>query len=234
MPKGPWRWLGCAVLGTLLALAASGQPKPTEETLGSWVLSCPPAPPPGVKAEPCIMRHKDWVLQPGSGGPSAALEIQARGSQFVPAVAVRGMPTQLALGGSLVVKPVVGFQYDNGKRLEMTCGLIGAAYACAPEASVVPVAAAGLGKARSITVLVAMSIPGMMDLPPQQRTLDLNGINLALSRLATVAVTNEALPDVPGLDLQAFLDKVLRAAGFQNGVGDILQKVMPLVASLRG
>lgn len=213
---------------------AHAQPKPAEETIGAWLLACPAPPPAGAKADPCIMRHRDWVVQPSSGNPSAALEIQARGGAYIPAVALRGMPTQAALGGSLVVKPLVGFTYDSGPRIAMSCGLIGAAYACAPEASVVPAASAGLAKARSITVTVAMSIPGLIDLPPQQRTLELTGINQALLRLAKVEVTDEALPAVPGLDLQAFMDKVLRAAGFENGMADILNKVMPLVGAGRG
>ena len=218
----------------LACLLPASPSRAADEEIGSWVLACPPPPAAGAKAEPCIMRHKSWVLAPGNGGPSAALEVQMRGDALVPVVALRGLPMQAALGGSMVLKPVVGVRFDNGPRSDMTCGLSGASYACAPEVAAIPATAAALPKAHTVTVKIELTIPGMMALPPAERTMDLAGTEAALVRLRAVGAITEALPAVPGLDWQGFLDHVLRAAGFQTGVGDVLPKVLPLVAGMKG
>jgi hypothetical protein len=74
----------------------------------------------------------------------------------------------------------------------------------------------------------------MIALPPQERTMELSGTEAALTRLRSVGAIAEALPAVPGLDLQQFLDRVLRAAGFANGAGDVLPKLLPLLAGMKG
>ena len=214
----------------LLVWLAGTAPVLAEEDIGSWVLACPAPPPAG----PCTVRHKTWVLAPGNGGPTAALEVQMRGDALVPVVALRVIPMQAALSGSLVLKPSVGVRFDGGPRAEMNCGLSGASYACAPEAGAVAATAAALPKAHAVTVRIELTIPGMMALPPAERTMELSGTEQVLARLRAGGAVTEALPAVPGLDMQQFLDRILRAAGFQNGIGDVLPKVMPLVAGMKG
>jgi hypothetical protein len=219
-----------------IGLAFAGLAPPgwaADEEIGSWVLACP-APPAGTQADGCILRHKSWVLAPGNGGPSAALEVQMRGDSLVPVVALRGMPTQAAVGGSLVLKPDVAVRFDNGPRSPMSCGLSGAAYACAPQLAAIGPTAAALPKAHAVTVRIELTIPGMMTLPPTERTMELSGTEAALARLRAVGAITEALPEVPGLDWQGFLDHMLRAAGFANGAGDVLPKLLPLVAGMKG
>lgn len=246
MPRGLVPWLmtaaalahcfmsPLAIAGHLLISPASAQPRPAEELVGVWLLACHAAT--VTKPEPCIMRHRDWVLQPGSGGLSAALEVQARDGALVPVVTLRGIPAQAALGTSLLMKPQVHFHYDAGPPIGMTCGLSGIIYACAPDAPLIAAAASGLRPARSITVRIELSIPGMFALPPQEQRLDLSGTSQALARLAATGglVSDEALPAVPGLDLRGFLDRVLRGAGFENGIADLLPAILPLVGALKG
>jgi len=188
------------------------------------VLTCPTA-----AEEPCILRHRDWVLPPGNGGPSAALEVQGRGNWLVPVVTLRGLPTAAAVGGSLVAKPTVSLNLDGGKRVELGCGISGTYYACATAAEAVPGLAAALPKARQLSASIAVAIPGVIALPPQERSLDLTGTEPALVRLRAVGAAGEALPAQQGLDFQGLLDRILRDLGFSNGAADVMPSLMPIV-----
>ena len=223
---------GTRLLGWLLTLAlgltaahAQTPPRPTaDQAIGSWVLSCP-----ADAKEPCVLRHRDWVLPPSGGGPSGALEVQMRGGVFVPVITLRGLPTSAAVGGSFVVKPTVNVGFDGGKRVDLGCGISGTVYACAPGAEAVPGLSAQLPKARTIAAAVTLTLPGILALPPQERSMDLTGTEAALTRLRAAGAIDEALPDVPGLDLQGFLDRVMRDLGFPNGAADVMPYVLPLL-----
>jgi hypothetical protein len=209
----------------LLLLPASGAlaqgQQPTNEEIGSWVLTCPAAAKPGA----CQLRDKAWVLPPGGGRPSAALEVQGRGDALVPVVTMRGLSTQAAIGGMLTMKATVGVRFDNGPRTELPCGLDGDAIVCAPDGAGVAQTAAQLPTAHSADVQIQLSLPGMMNLPAQDRTMDLQGTREALARFRAVGPAGEALPAEAGLDWRGFLDRVLRGAGFQNGAADFLPQL---------
>ena len=205
-------WALPLILWAASALAQAPA-RPTNEEIGSWVLSCPAA-----VREPCLMRHRDWVVPPVGAGPTAALEVQARGDALVPVVSLRG----LSVSAALLVKPTVSLAFDNGKRIDLTCGLRGASYACAPDAASVRAAADALPTARIVAVAVKLSVPGGLTLPPRDRSLDLAGTEAALTRLRALGATGEALPAYPGLDLQDFVDRTMRDAGFPNGVAGML------------
>ena len=220
---------GLALALTLSALPAYAQlpARPASEAIGSWILSCPPAP-----AEPCLMRHREWVLAPANGTPSAALELQLRGDALVPVITVRGLPASAAVGGAFVVKPSVNIGFDGGKRSDLSCGVSGTYYACAPDASTVMAIAAALPKARILSASVTLTVPGMMALPPQERSLDLSRTEAAMARLRAAGATGESLPAYPGLDMQGFLDRIMRDLGFPNGAADVMPKVLPWLSWL--
>ena len=179
------------------------------------------------------MRHRDWVMAPANGTPSAALELQLRGDALVPVITVRGLPASAAVGGAFVVKPSVTLGLDGGKRTDLSCGVSGTYYACAPDASAVPAMATALPTAQVLSSSMTLTIPGMMIvLPPQERSLDLSGTEVAMSRLRAVGATGEALPAYPGLDMQGFLDRIMRDLGFPNGAADVVPKVLPWLSWL--
>ena len=182
------------------------------------------------------MRHRDWVMAPANGTPSAALELPLRGDALVPVITVRGLPASAAVGGAFVVKPSVTPGLDGGKRTDLSCGVSGTYYACAPDASGVPAMATALPTAQVLSSSMTLTIPGMMVLPPPERSLDLSGTEVAMSRLravsATGGATGEALPAYPGLDMQGFLDRIMRDLGFPNGAADVVPKVLPWLSWL--
>jgi hypothetical protein len=216
MPRAPW--LALALL--LGAAPAGAQPRPAEAQIGSWELSCPSA-----ADSPCLLRHRNWVLSPGGARPTAAVEVQRRGEALVPVVALRGLPMQAALGGVMAMQPAVGLRFDDGPRITLSCGLDDGAILCAPQGPAVGAAAAALPHARSVTVQMALTVPGMGALPEQDRVLDLAVTPQALARYRAAGASGEALPAEPGLDWQQFLDRVLKAAGFANGAADLLPAV---------
>lgn len=211
-------WLALALL--LGAAPAVAQTRPADEQIGSWELTCPSA-----ADSSCLLRHRNWVLPPGGTRPTAAVEVQRCGEALVPVVAVRGMPMQAALGGVMVMKPSVGLRFDNGPRLELNCGLDGGAILCAPQGAAIAAAAAALPNARSVTVQIALTVPGIAALPEQDRVLDLAATPQALARYRAAGTSGEALPTEAGLDWQQFLDRVLKAAGFTNGAADLLPMI---------
>ncbi len=178
------------------------------------------------------MRHKDWVLAPGNGSPGVALEIQMRSDAMVPVITVRGLPAPAAVAGAFVVKPSVNLGFDGGKRLELSCGMSGTYYACAPDAASLRAVAEALPKAKVVSAGVTLTMPGMMALPPQERLLDLTGTETALAKLRAGGAIREALPEYPGLDMQGFLDRILRDVGFPNGAGDVMPKLTPWISRL--
>ena len=231
MPNGIGRrgWaLALALALTPLSTFAQTEARPANEAIGSWILSCPAAP-----QEPCVLRHRDWLLAPSKGGLGAALEVQMRGDSVVPVITVRGLPASAAFGGSIAVRPLVTLGFDGGKRAELVCGPGGASYACAPAPEAVPAIAALLPKARVAAASVSVTVPGMAALPPQDRSMELAGTELAISRLRAGGAIKEALPAFPGLDLQGFLDKLLRDLGFPHGMGDTMPTLIPMLNWLR-
>jgi hypothetical protein len=204
--------LRLAAVAVLIGGPAAAQPRPTAEEIGSWVLSCPA----DAKYDACTLRHRTSILPPMGGGPTAALEIQHRGNQYVPVVAVRGLSMQAALGSVLAVQATVSLRFDNAPRTELSCGLDGAAVVCAPAADAAASAAGQLSSARSVLVEAQLSLPGGMTLPEQSRTLELQRTADAVVRLRAIAFASDVAPALPGLEWRGYADRLLRAIGLEH------------------
>jgi hypothetical protein len=172
------------------------------------------------------------MLPPADTMLGVALEVQRRGDVLVPVIVVRGLSVSAALAGAFLVKPSVNFGFDRERRIELSCGISGPDYDCAPDAAAVRGMAAVLPTARTAWVRVALSIPGVTSLPPRDQSLELMDTEAALARLAVLGPSGEALPALPGLDLRGFLDQVARDLGYQNGLADIVPKLVPWVSWL--
>lgn len=211
-----------AVLATL-SLPAHAD-RPAELTIGTWVLTCPP----DNNPRPCVLRHRDWLLPPGGPGtPSAALEIQGRNGTLVPVVTLRGLPTQAAIGGALVVRPSVTLKLDGGGPVPLACGLSNGTQTCAPAFAEVSRLSPALPTTGTIEARIEVAIPGLAAMPPQTRTLELGATVQALAAARHYGVENETLPAIAGLDLFGFIDRVARAAGFRNGMADVARMNAP-------
>jgi len=210
-----------ALLGALPVSAALAEVPPAQQQIGSWVLDCPTVAPTGG----CVLRGRTWILAPGGGRPGAALEVQDRGDLLVPVVALRGLSTQAAIGGLLALKAQVALRFDSGPPADLVCGQDGGAIVCAPEGSALAATAAALPTAHAVNVQIQLSLPGTMALPAQGSRLELQGTREALARFRAVGPAGESLPAEPGLDLVGFLDRVLRAAGFEHGAADLLPRL---------
>jgi hypothetical protein len=223
--------------------AATARAQTSPEEIGSWVVSCPldttlrtpaPAAPKSatgavgtVTAGRCEMRHRTWVLPPGAGPLRAALEVQRRGERLEPVVTLRGLSGPTALGATLAVQASVELRLDAGAQMPLSCTADGAAIVCAPAAADAAASAEQLPTARSAAVQIQLRLPGAMTLPAQDRTLELQSTPQALARFRLLGPAGEAEPIEAGLDWRGFLDHVLRAAGFHNGVADLLRMALP-------
>lgn len=202
-------------LALLIACPVLAQPRPSNQQVGSWIVTCP-----ADTLSSCQMRHESWLLPPGGNGPSAALEVTQRGGQFVPVVALRGLTTQTALGGMLALNVTVTLSLDSSPPIALACGLDGAAIVCAPAGD----AATALASAHTAQVRIALSIPGIASLPEQSRSVELRRTADAIAMFHSTAPADRAVP-LPGLDWHDFLDRLLRKAGFERGVAGILPSV---------
>jgi len=200
-------------LALLLAGPAMAQPRPANQQVGSWIVTCPPDQP-----SSCQMRHESWLLPPGTNGPSASLEVMQRGGQFVPVVALRGLTTQTAFGGMMALSATVTLSLDNGPPIALACGLDGAAIICAPEGD----AATAIASAHTAQVRIALSIPGVASLPEQSRSVELRRTAEAIAMFRSTAPADRTVPALPGLDWHDFLDRLMREAGFERGVADMM------------
>jgi hypothetical protein len=216
-----WRWRLIAV-ALLLGGAGATQDRPPSQAIGSWVLSCPPT-------GECQLRHRTWVVLPGVNTPSVALEVVQRGHQFVPVVAIRGLPAEVALGAVLAVQASVWLRFDAAPRVPLDCGLDGGAVVCTPSDAVASEVAGELATAHTVLVQVGLGLMGDMALPEQTRSLELDRTADALAQFRATAPVNEAIPVVPGLDWRGFLDRMARDAGFPQGLAGLLPSVARLV-----
>ncbi len=240
--------VAAALLGALPGAAVRAE---APQQIGSWVVDCPA---PGG-AGGCVLRDRDWILPPTAGRPSVALEVQGRGDCLVPVVALRGltvrtmtaqaataqpttaqpttaqpttaqtMTAQVAIGALLVLQPQVTLRFDAGPRADLACGLDGAAIVCAPEGAAIAATAAALPTARSVEVQVAVRASGTGGPAVRAATLDLQGTREAMARFRAAGPTGESLPAEPGLDWIGFVDRVLRQAGLQNGIADLVPRL---------
>lgn len=204
---------GCRSVGriALLWLCAAAP-----QAVGSWMLLCP-----GHGG--CLLQHETWIVPPGSGHPSVALQVQRRGDWLVPVVALRGVTAQAAVGGLLLLHPLVVLRFTPGPPIRLSCGMDAAAVVCAPEDPAA--SAAALARATSVQADLVLTLPGGTALPAQRTTLALSGTAAALAKLGAARAAGESLPAEPGLDWIGFLDKVLRAAGFADGAAGLVTRL---------
>ena len=172
------------------------------------------------------MRHRDWIVPPTNGLPGAALEVQRRGGLLVPVIAVRGLSPTAMVGAATVAKVSVSLRFDGAVGTDLECGNSGTSYTCAPDATSLRSLAAQLPQARVLSASVTLAIPGMVAAPPLDRTLDLAGTEAALIRLQAAGATAETLPALPGLELQGFLDRIMKRLGFPGGTAGAIMKLL--------
>lgn len=204
---------GHVIIGLALLIAgpAMAQPRPLDQQVGSWIVTCLANP-----ASSCLMRHESWLLPPGAGSPSVSLDVIQRGGKFVPVVALRGLTKQTALGGMLALNATVTLSLDNGAPIPLVCGLDGAAILCAPAGDTTT----ALVSAHTAQIRIALSIPGVASLPEQSRSVELRRTADAIAMLRSTAPADHTVPALPGLDWHDFLDRLLREVGFERGVAD--------------
>ena len=215
--------LGVALLltGALGGAARAAAP----EQIGSWVIDCPASPPAGG----CLMRAGTRFLD--KGGITGDLEVQAQDQALVPVITVRGLPRELLLAAAMAGKPTASIQFPGGSAQPLACAATALAYVCAPADQAAGRAlAAGLPTAAEVSVQVSLSVSGLKTLPAQRKSLPLSGTQAALQRLRAAGPTplatpvTDTTPPRPA-DLMVMADKLLRAAGYPDGVAK-LQSLM--------
>jgi hypothetical protein len=188
----------------------------SEQTIGSWVLSCEMDP--MTDGQVCRMRHKLWLVVPGNGHPGMALEVQLRGDHFVPVITVRDLTLSSALSGLLALTATAQIRFDNAPMVEMPCSLDGTSVMCSPTKSD-PAAALAQELPKAKTVLVRFRSVGNLPLPvpdgPLALDLDQTQEALARYRLAgpEVAPSQTSLGD----DIRNSADTLLRSLGLGGG-----------------
>jgi hypothetical protein len=208
------------VLAGWLTVMAGAARAMTQEQIGSWVLSCP-------GAGPCVLRVGKRFLD--TGGITANLEVLAAGQSLVPVVTLRGLPAEMLMAASLAGTTEASMQFGGGSRVALACGASGGAYICAPRDAAARVLSSGLPAARSVTVRVSVVVGGMKPFQIREKTLGLSGTNEALARLRTAGAKPvpgpmTALMSQSPVDFMAMAERVLREAGYPNGVAGLVAK----------
>jgi len=212
------RYLLSAAIAILVGGQSSVQVRPSDEDIGSWVLTCP-------TTANCLLRHRSWLLPPTGGGPTAALEVMWHGGRAVPVVAIRGLSVGGALGGVLLLQTNATTQFDDAPEMDLPCAPDGSAIVCAPTGAAAVDAASELASSRMVVVRLRLHPGGATPLPELSRSLELQQTTAALTRFRATAPVGGAEPAIAGLDLRGFLDRVARDAGFHNGLADLLPSV---------
>ncbi len=192
-----WKCAGAAAAAAVLCAAS-----PAGETVGTWRLVCPDAP----QGLGCVLRHKDASLQ--IGGYSVALEVQSVDGALVPVVAVRGIPSQAAVG--TLVGVVVGLRLDQDDWVALPCGK---ALRCLPGAEAVAGLARAFPTARTLRLRLEVTLPDGTALPQPEHEFELSATKRAVERLKAAGVVTTSAPAAPGLDWQGALRKAWRAFG---------------------
>ena len=203
----------CLLFCPFLALA---QPRKvdvprSEQTIGSWLLSC--AMDPMTDAQVCRMRHKLWLVVPSEGRPGMALEVQLRGDQLVPLVTVRDLTLSSALSGLLALTATAQIRFDTAPMVELPCSLDGASVMCAPAKSDATATADQLAKAK--TVMVRFRAIGNLPLPVPDGplALDLERTPEALARYRVAGPEPVTSQTSLGQDLKDSAERLLRRLG---------------------
>ena len=200
----------CIALGPTMALA---QPRRvdvphSEQTIGSWLLSC--ATDPMTDAQVCRMRHRLWLTVPDDTEPGMAFEIVQRFGQLVPAVTVRHLSLTTALSGLLTLTATAQLRFDGNPMVELPCVLEGTSVVCTPGKADAGVLAEQLPKARS--VMVRFRAVGNLPLPVPDGplALDLERTPEALDRYRLAGPAGDGAQPRLGQDLKEAVERLLR------------------------
>src|SRR3954462_15572699 len=166
--RNQWQRAAAPVVAGEMVSAAA----PAGETIGSWRLVCPDAPP-GLG---CVLRHQDASLQ--AGGYSVAVEVQSVGGVLVPVVAVRGAAPQTAVGSLLTV--VVGLRLDHGPWIALPCE---PALRCLPSSDALATLARTFPAAETLRLRLEVTLPDGSSLPRPEHEFSLIGTKRAVERL---------------------------------------------------
>ncbi len=209
--------LGAAVVALLLcplstfAQARKVETPHSEQTIGSWLLSCATDPMTDVRA--CRMRTKFWLVAPGENRAGIALEVQLRSGQMVPVVAVRELSLNTAWSGLLALTMTAQIRFDEAAMVALPCMLEGASVVCAPAQSDAGRLADELIKAKA--VLVRFRAVGNLPLPVPDGplALDLDHTQEALERYRVAAPEVAPEPSSFIRDLRDATERLLRDLG---------------------
>ncbi|MEJ0015518.1 MAG: hypothetical protein WDN25_02945 [Acetobacteraceae bacterium] len=203
----------CILLSPVAAIA---QPRKvevprSEQTIGSWQLSC--AVDPMSDAQACRMRHTLWLVVPTDGRPGMALEVQMRGDQLVPVVTVRDLSLGSALSGLLALTATAQIRFDGAPMVELPCSLDGASVLCAPGKADAATLADQLAKAKS--VLVRFRAVGNLPLPVPDGplALDLDRTQEALNRFRLAGPEVAPVATSITQDIKDSAERLLRKLG---------------------
>jgi hypothetical protein len=200
----------------IVPFAALGQPRKvevarTEQTIGSWLLSC--AADPMTDAQLCRMRHKLWVVVPKDNRGGLALEVLQRADQLVPALTVRDISPSTAWGGLLTLTGTAQLRFDGNPMMEMPCSLEGIAVICAPAKSDAATAADQLTKARSVLIrlraLANLPLPALDD----PVALDFDRTEEALARYRIAGPAPDTSQTSLAQDVKGTFERLLRKVG---------------------
>jgi hypothetical protein len=187
----------------------------SEQTIGSWLLTC--AADPMTDHQACRLRAKLWLVVPSDDRPGMALEVQVRAGRPVPVVAIRNLSPSTAWSGLLALTATAQIRFDGAPMADLPCTLDAAAVVCAPAKADVSRLADELAEAR--TVLVRFRPLGNLPMPVADGrfdgpwALDLDHTQEALARYRTAGPENAPEPSSLTRDLRDAVDQLLRDLG---------------------
>jgi len=183
----------------------------SQQTIGSWLLSCASDPMTDVQA--CRMRASLWLVPPGETRSGMALEVHLRSGQLVPVVTVRELSLSTAWSGLLALTATAQIRFDEAAMAALPCMLEGSSVVCAPAQSDAGRLADELTKAK--TVLVRFHVVGNLPLsvPDGPLALDVDHTQEALAQYRSAGP--EVAPESSSLaqDLKEVAERLLRDLG---------------------
>jgi hypothetical protein len=183
----------------------------SEQTIGSWLVSCAADPMTDVQA--CRMRARLWLVTPAENHPGMALEVESRAGQLVPVVTVRELSLSTAWSGLLALTATAQIRFDEAPMAELPCMLATAFVVCAPEKGDAVRLTDELARAKSVLVRVRAVGNLPLPMPEGPLALDLDRTQEALARYR--AAGPEAAPPPSSLtrELREAAGRLLRELG---------------------
>jgi hypothetical protein len=183
----------------------------SDQTIGSWLLSC--AADPLTDRQACRLRARLWLVVPNDDRPGMALEVQLRAGHLVPVVTLRKLSLNTAWSGLLALTATAQIRIDSASMAELPCTLNAASVVCAPVKADVSRLADELADAK--TVLVRFRAVGNlpMPVPDGPLALDLDHTQEALARYRAAGPEVAPGPSSLTQDLRDAAEQLLRSLG---------------------